>query len=152
MDDRYYQNKRETARRIYTAHPLIHSPFFNKDIALGVEGFRHLSISAHGGRTKREQIRRFILLPLAIHILKTATTLQAYRKRMMPVDAPGIVRGRPRKKLVRWWAFIALFVKQDIKVRVIVRKVGCGKPHFGSVMLYKKPHRRPTRRRLVGRQ
>jgi hypothetical protein len=37
---------------------------------------------------------------------------------------------------------VALFLKRDIKVRVVVRKVGGGELHFWSVMLSKKPHKR----------
>jgi hypothetical protein len=150
MDDRYYESKRDAARRIYTAQPLIHSPFFDKDIVLGSEGFEHLSLSARGGRTSEEQIRRFILLPLAIRILKTATTLQSYRKRRMAVDTPGARRNRYGTTKVQWWGFVALFVRQDIKVRVIVRRVGGGRFHFWSVMLSKKPSR-PIRRPAAGR-
>lgn len=41
-------------------------------------------------------------------------------------------------KMVEWWGFVAIFVKQDIKVRVLVRKVGDGTLHFWSVMPYSK--------------
>ena len=150
MDDRYYQSKKEAAHQIYSAQSLIHSPFFNQDIVLSSEGFQHLSLSAHGGRTKEEQIRRFILLPLGLHILKTATTLQAYRKRLAALGTPGSRRGPKGRKTIRWWAFVALFVKQDIKVRVVVRKVGGGKLHFWSVMLYKKPTRRKAPQYVSG--
>jgi hypothetical protein len=142
MDDRYYQSKKEAAHRIYSAQPLIHSPFFNEDIVLSPEGFQHLSLSAHGGRTKEEQIRRFILLPLGLHVLKTTTTLQAYWKRLAAVGTPGSSRGLKGTKMVQWWAFVALFLKQDIKVRVVVRKIGGGELHFWSVMLSKKPNKR----------
>src|ERR1039458_8215463 len=74
MDDLYYRATKEAARQLYSAQPLIHSPFFNGDIVLGPEGFRHLQVSARGDRTKEEQIQRFALLPLALQILKTATT------------------------------------------------------------------------------
>ena len=38
--------------------------------------------------------------------------------------------------MVQWWGFVALFVDQSIKIRVVVRKVGKDKLHFWSVMLY----------------
>jgi hypothetical protein len=44
-------------------------------------------------------------------------------------------------KLVEWWGFIAIFIEQDIKVRVIVRRVGNGNYHFWSVMPYSKLRR-----------
>jgi len=148
MLNAYYQNKQEVARRIYAAEPLVYSPFFNKDIALGTEGFDHLSRSARGARAQEEQVRRFILLPLAIRILKTATTAQEYRKRYMVVSTPGARRNRYGTTKVQWWAFVALFVRQEIKIRVVVRRVGGGKLHFWSVMLYNMtiPRRRARRR------
>jgi hypothetical protein len=135
MDDQIYQTKKNVAYTLYTAQPVIHSPFFNEDVLLGSDGFRHLCVSAHGDRVKEEQIRRFILLPLALHILKTTTTVQTYRTQMVAVRTPGSPTWTPDRKVVQWWGFVALYMKQDIKVRVIVRKVGDDKPHFWSVML-----------------
>jgi hypothetical protein len=42
MDDVYYRASKEAARQLYSAEPLIRSPYFNAAIALGPEGFRHL--------------------------------------------------------------------------------------------------------------
>jgi hypothetical protein len=140
MNDCYFQNKKETACKVYFAQSLIHSPFFNEDIDLNAEGFRHLSRAAHGERTRKEQIRRFILHPLGLQILKTATTLQAYRERAAPVGVSG-QRGR---RMVQWWGFVALFERQDISVHVVVRKVGGGRLHFWSVMLDTKRYRLVT--------
>ncbi|MBI3589087.1 MAG: hypothetical protein HY093_01580 [Candidatus Liptonbacteria bacterium] len=39
-------------------------------------------------------------------------------------------------KMIEWWGFVAIFVKQEIKVRVVLRKVGDGNIHFWSVMPY----------------
>jgi hypothetical protein len=141
MDDPYYESKKEAARRIYVAHPVIRSPFFNDDIILRAEGFRHLLLSAHGERTKAEQIQRFILLPLAIHILKTASTRRTYRKQLnvVHISGGGCLKER---RVVQWWSFVAFFVKQDIKVRVVVRKVGDERLEFWGVMLDTKRSRR----------
>src|SRR5260370_13577499 len=94
MYDRYYLSKKEAARRIYIAHPLIYSPFFHEDILLTSEGFQHLCMSALGERSREEQIRRFILLPLGLHILNTATTLRSYQKPLAVVAASRIKHQR----------------------------------------------------------
>jgi len=39
-------------------------------------------------------------------------------------------------KMIEWWGFVAIFIKQEIKVRVVLRKVGEGNIHFWSVMPY----------------
>jgi hypothetical protein len=138
MKDDYYQEKREKARKIYDAHRSIRSPFFDDDITLNSDGFHHLRYSARRERSKDEQVLKFTLLPLGLQILKTATTLQEYRKLLGPVGNKSRRDGAVEMKLIEWWGFIAIFVKQDIKVRVVVRRVGDGNPHFWSVMPYSK--------------
>lgn len=137
MDDVYYRASKEAGRQLYSAQPLIHSPFFNGDIVLGPEGFRHLQVSAQGERTNEEQVQRFALLPLTLHILKTATTLQRYRKRPATLYPQGETRSLKERKMVQWWCFTALFLSRALRVKVVVRKVGDGKLHFWSVMAEK---------------
>jgi hypothetical protein len=138
MDKAYYQRKKEKAYRVYSARPAIRSPFFKKDVTLNTDGFHHLCYSTLRERSKREQVTRFTLLPLGLHILTTATTLQEYRKEVKPFGIPGNHDNPPSMKTVEWWGFVAMFVKQNIKVRVVVRKVGDGDLHFWSVMRYAK--------------
>jgi len=138
MEDDYYQEKREKARNIYDARRIIRSPFFDDDIVLNSDGFHHLRYSARRERSKEEQVLKFTLLPLGLQILKTATTLQEYRKLLSPVGNKSQRDGAVVMKLVEWWGFVAIFVKQEIKVRVIVRKVGDGNLHFWSIMPYSK--------------
>ncbi|MGA2113120.1 MAG: hypothetical protein ABSH56_00010 [Bryobacteraceae bacterium] len=138
MEDAYYENKRENARAIYSAQRLVHSPFFGEDVVLTSDGFHHLRYSARRERKKEEQVLKFTLLPLGLRIIKTATTLQEYRKLLSPVGNPASRDGLTPMKLVQWWGFVAIFVERDVKVRVIVRKVGDGNLHFWSVMPYAK--------------
>jgi hypothetical protein len=138
MEDIYCQEKREKAEKIYDAHRTIRSPFFDEDIVLNSDGFHHLRYSARRERSKEEQVLKFTLLPLGLQILKTATTLQEYRKLLSPVGNKSRRDGAVAMKLVEWWGFVAIFVKQEIKVRVIVRKVGDGNLHFWSIMPYSK--------------
>ena len=137
MDDRYYQSKKEAAHQLYAAQPLVHSPFFTDDIVLGSEGFRHLQVSGQGERDKEDQIRRFMLLPLGLQVLKTATTLQSYRKRPAATYPHGEGHVLKERKAVQWWCFTALFVKRALRVKVVVRTVGDGKLHFWSVVAEK---------------
>jgi len=118
------------------AQPVIYSPFFKNNIVLNTDGFHHLRYAARHERDKEEQVLRFTLLPLGLHVLKTATTLQEYRQRLRPSSKPGKRDKMTPMKVVEWWGFVATFVKQDIKVRVIVRKAGDGDLHFWSVMPY----------------
>jgi hypothetical protein len=135
MNDRSYRKRKEAAHRIYTKQPVIHSPFFNDDILLTSEGFRHLCRQTHGRRSKEEQVRRFMVLRYGLHVLKTATTLERYRKQPATLNVPGSGSDLKKRPMIQWWSFVAFFVKENIKVRVVVRKVGTHKLHFWSVML-----------------
>ena len=138
MEEAYYQEKREKARKIYDNYSSIHSPFFDDKIVLNSNGFHHLRYSARRERNKEEQVLKFTLLPLGLKILKTATTVQEYRKLFSPVGGKSRRDGAVTMRLVEWWGFVAIFVEQGIKIRVIVRKVGDGNLHFWSVMPYSK--------------
>jgi hypothetical protein len=138
MEETYFQEKKEKARQIYDAQRTIRSPFFDDDIVLNSDGFHHLRYTARRERNKKEQVLKFTLLPLGLKVLKTASTLQEYRKLLSPVGEKSRRDGSVTMKLTEWWGFVAIFVKQDIKVRVIVRKVGEGNLHFWSVMPYSK--------------
>jgi hypothetical protein len=132
VHDAEYDRKREAARKAYAAAPSLHSPYFNEDVTLGLEGFEHLERSRHGERSRGEQILRFALLPLALRVLRTATTVQEYRQ------AEIVTRDRENRQqpaVAEWWGFVAAFIRQNIKIRVVVRRVGTGKLHFWSVML-----------------
>jgi hypothetical protein len=134
MEDTYFEQKQEKARQIYSREKVIRNPFFKEEIVLNSDGFHHLRYSARRERTKEEQILKFTLLPLGLHILRTAATLQEYRKLLSPVGEPSRRDHAVAMKLVQWWGFVAIFIEQDIKIRVIVRKVGEGQLHFWSVM------------------
>ena len=132
MYDRYYRAKKDAAYKLYTEYPLIYSPFFKDSIFLRSDGFEHLSVSTAGERSREEQIQRFMLLPLGLHILETTTTLRAYRKQLVRA-APGVPVSKKRK-IVQWWTLAELFRRESVTVRIVVRKVGEGKLHFWSVM------------------
>lgn len=68
--------------------------------------------------------------------MKTATTLQEYRKLLSPVGEKSKRDGSVAMKMIEWWGFVAIFVEHEIKVRVVLRKVGEGNIHFWSVMPY----------------
>ena len=141
MEDLYFEEKKAKAHAIYAVHRTIRSPYFGDDIVLSSDGFHHLRYSARRERSREEQVLKFTLLPLGLHILKKAATLQEYRRILTPIGEASKRDGSVPMKLVEWWGFVSIFVKQEIKVRVIVRKVGDGNLHFWSVMPYSKMRR-----------
>lgn len=130
------ESRKEKARQIYDSRRTIFSPFFKRDIILNSDGFHHLRYSARRERNKSKQILKFTLLPLGLKIIRTATTLQEYRKLLSPVGEKSKRDSSVAMKLIEWWGFVAIFIEQEIKVRVVLRKVGEGNIHFWSVMPY----------------
>lgn len=60
---------------------------------LNADGFHHLRYSDRQERSKEEQVLKFTLLPLGLQVLKSAGTLQEYRKLLAPAGETGR-RGR----------------------------------------------------------
>jgi len=146
MDTAYFQTKKEKAKEIYGSQRTIYNPYFKSDIVLNSDGFHHLQFSARRERSKEEQVLKFTMLPLGLKIIKQAATLQEYRKLLCPI---GERSNRPRlMKMVEWWGFVAIFIEQDIKVRVVLRRVGNGNITFWSVMPYSKRRKGDHKQRL----
>lgn len=138
MDPQYFEAKKTKAKTIYEAQRTIYSPYFKTDVVLNSDGFHHLQFSARRERPKEEQILKFRLLPLGLKIIKQATTLQEYRKLLCPVGKKSQRDGSRIMKMVEWWGFVAIYIEYDIKVKVILRKVGNGEITFWSIMPYNK--------------
>jgi len=135
-NNRFFEQKREKAKQLYDSYGIIFNPFLKQEISLSADGFHHLRYSARRERNKSEQILKFTLLPLGLRIVKTAATLQEYRKLFSPVGEKSKRDGAVAMRMVEWWGFVAIFVEREIKVRVVLRKVGEGNIHFWSVMPY----------------
>ena len=106
------------------------------------DGFHHLQFSARRERNKKEQILKFNLFPLAIKVIKNAGTLQEYRKGFIPIGKKS-KDGFARTKEVQFWGFVAIVGDPQIKIRVILRRIGDGNIIFWSVMPYNKLQNNP---------
>jgi len=118
---------------LYNSQKSIYNPYFRDKITFNSDGFHHLQFSARRERNKKEQRLKFSLLPLAITIIKKSGTIQEYRKTFIPIGKKGR-DGFTKTKNVEYWAFIAIIGEHQIKIRVIIRKIGDGKIIFWSVM------------------
>jgi len=134
MDPNDFNEQKEKTRRIYDSHKTIYNPFFNQEIILNSDGFHHLQFSDRHERDKNEQLLKFSLLPLAIKVIKKSGTIQEYRKCLMEIGKKSKRDGFTLIKTVQYWGFIAIVGKKQIKIRVIMRRVGDGNIIFWSVM------------------
>lgn len=128
-----YEQTRYDAQTLYAAAKPIFSPALKDTVMFTAEGFNHIMFK--GSRRQREfpsQIMRFKLLPRAIRLLAYANTFQEFEETSKEFEIKTRKRRVRKNKLVRYWGIIAIF--EGRKIKVIVRKIGDGKPHFWSIV------------------
>ncbi len=133
MDSEYFNSRKEKAHTLYDAQKSIYNPYLKDNVIFNSDGFHHLQFSARKERDKKEQLLKFSLLPLAIWIIKNAGTLQEYRKGLVSFGKRGKNGFIPMKE-AQYWGFVAIVGASQIKIRVILRRVGDGNITFWSVM------------------
>ncbi|MFH1956371.1 MAG: hypothetical protein ABIJ28_01875 [Patescibacteria group bacterium] len=134
----YFNKRKEKARIFYNSQKSIYNPYFKTSVILNSDGFHHLQFSARRERNKKEQLLKFSLLPLATDIIKKSGTLQEYRKSLNPIGKKSKRDGMISMKTVEYWGFIAIIGQNQIKIRVVLRRIGDGNIVFWSVMPYSK--------------
>ena len=137
IDSAYFNERKEKARVIYNAQRSIYNPYLKSQIIFNSDGFHHVQFSARRERGKKEQLLKFNLLPLAIGIIKDAGTLQEYRKSFLTLEKKS-KDGFALVKSAEYWGFVAIVGKSQIKVKVILRRIGDGNIIFWSVMPFSK--------------
>lgn len=135
IDSGYFEERKKKAKRLYDSKRTIHNPYLDCEVVLNSDGFHHLQFSARTERSKKEQLLKFRLLPLALETIRHAGTLQEYRKILQPIGRASAHGGTVMKQ-VEYWGFVAILGKQEapMKLRTILRRVGDGNVIFWSVM------------------
>ncbi len=95
IDSQYFEERKKQARRLYDSTRAIHNPYLNCEVALNSDGFHHLQFSGRTEQSKKEQLLKLRLLPLALETIRRAGTLQEYRKTLQPIGRPPLVARRP---------------------------------------------------------
>ncbi len=134
VDPAYFKERKDKAKAIFDAEREIYNPYFQANVVLNSDGFHHLQFSARRERGKKSQLLKFSLLPLALDIIRKAGTIQEYRKLLTPVGKPSPRDGSIPMKEVEYWGLVAIVRDKNVKVRVVLRRVGTGNVTFWSVM------------------
>lgn len=114
-----YHKIKNLAYRNYKAVGRIYCPYLKQEVIFNSKGFWHIIYSARNKkRDLKTQLLRFRLLPLAIKVISLTATLQEIE--ML------------KQRRIIYYGFIAIV--DDWKIKVIVKKVGNGKPYFYSVI------------------
>ena len=137
IDHKYFEERKEKARKLYNAKRTIYNPYLDCEIVLNSDGFHHLQFSARRERNKKEQLLKLRLLPLALETIRRSGTLQEYRHRLESLGRT-TSRGETTLKKVEYWAFVSILGPHEapVKLRTVLRRVGDGKITFWSVMPY----------------
>ena len=130
-----YREVFKKAKNIFSRfRPQVCPALNNKLIIFNSNGFNHLRYHVNGiPRPIREQISKMNLLPLVISVIKMANSVEDYRVRRSPIGSKRS-NGVDNYKDIEYWSIVSSVGKRQIKVGVIIRKIGNGKLHFWSVM------------------
>lgn len=102
-------------------------------IIFNSDGFNHLRFHIDGTpRKPTEQMYKIGLLPLVITVIKT-TERAEYTRRFGPIGRKK-KNGQKILKEIEYWGLESIVGKQNVKLKVVLRKIGTGKIHFWSVM------------------
>ena len=66
----YFNSRKEKALEVFSRQKTIYNQYFKTQIILNSDGFHHLQFSNRTERTKKEQLLKFSLLPLALDIIR----------------------------------------------------------------------------------
>jgi hypothetical protein len=91
----------------------------NEQVTFNSNGFNHLRFHMeHKARTKAEQVYKLSFLPHVRTVIIKASEIEEHRK----------------INKSEYWSLCATIGKEELKVRVVIRRIGNGKLHFWSVM------------------
>jgi hypothetical protein len=131
MEDQFI----EKAKRDYK---VIQSPVrcrcLNQDIYFNADGLNHLIFNGLGNRrTLAEMKHKMRLIPLIVSVIKNADNA-SYEKMLVRKSR----KKNAKMVLAEFWGIEAVVGKNQLSVRVVIRRVGNGNLFFRSVMQIKK--------------
>jgi hypothetical protein len=116
-------------RAIYKSLKPIPSQAIGEDINFNMPGFKHLIFKGGHRRETRAIINRLVLVPLIAPVIHNCTEEVEIRIKKEIIDG--------KKVTVTYYALEAHVGKDNVRVRVVTRKVGTnGKHYCQSIMKY----------------
>lgn len=134
-----FNNLKKYIKSEYEKVGKIYSPAIKACIHFNSDGFHHLRYDSHRNeRPKRVQKNKLFYFKDSLEIIKKSTTIQEYRKFIMPFGNKD-KSGFSKTKVVEWFAFFAIInLLKRIRIKVIIRRIGgeSGQYHFWSIIPY----------------
>jgi len=134
ISEEKFKETRKKAKEFYDSLDKVYCPYLDEDVNFNSEGFEHILFKSwNRGRSRVEQYIRLRLLSKVVEVIKKSHTLQEYNEENMFVRQKINSRWEHRKKLVKYYVFIALFPDKGIRFKVICKQIEGGKPFFWSI-------------------
>ena len=134
MDKEKYKTLLDTRRKEYAGYTSVYCQCIREYVFFNSDGFSHLRFHVDGTpRNPKEQMYKLGLLPLVIPVIKIAKRVEQYERKLNPIGRKKKA-GKKILKEIQYWALVDVVGKQNVKLKVILRKIGTGRIHFWSVV------------------
>jgi hypothetical protein len=121
-----------SAKTTYDAIGEVYCPILKEDVAFNARGFHHLLNDADGTpRTVNERIYKLTLVPLAVPVIRNATSVAEERDVEMRENRK---KNAVLKKAKTYSLVAVVGRKNPVAVRVVLLRIGNGKLMFRSIM------------------
>jgi len=125
----------EETRKEYNKIGKVQCPCLAADVIFNAQGFHHLQY--HGGgeaRTIKDILHKLKLFPLVIPVLKYASSIAEYNQTLEPKNRKSAA---PQKEVEYWSIISNVRRNRNVKIKVVLKKIGAGQIMFWSVMKLK---------------
>lgn len=133
MEKPEYEQLKLKAKKTYSKIGRIHSPALNGEyVAFTNKGFTHLIRKGRNPRPRKEQARRFLLIPYAEQIIKNPRATILYRSSETKYYINRHGQKILTSSIAHFWTFVENI--NGTKIKVVVRQLNLGQKHFFSIM------------------
>jgi hypothetical protein len=131
--DEKFESLKLLAQEQYKQIGKVYSPYLKLDVHFNSEGFEHILFKKWDvPRARQDQYMRLKLLPLSVKIIAQSRTLQEYFEQRQFVRTRPNNKWTKEMKLVKYYIFSS--VVSSFLVKIIVRHIEGGQPHFYSII------------------
>ncbi|MFA6524187.1 MAG: hypothetical protein WC264_02345 [Candidatus Paceibacterota bacterium] len=133
--DEQFNKLKEKNEELYKTIGEAYCPYFKEKIVFNAKGLEHLKFkNKNHARSRDDQYIRLKLLHLAPKILSLSNTLQNFSERRIFELNRSNHRNEKILVDVIYYEFVA--VLEEVRVRIIIKKVGTAPKHFWSIIPY----------------
>ncbi|MBA4319488.1 MAG: hypothetical protein C0412_13890 [Flavobacterium sp.] len=137
-----FEEMKQAAETYYHTVGEIFCPYLKKNVNFNIKGLDHIKMKEwNKARTVADQYVRLKLLKLAPLVLQNSHTLQESVEKKCFERQKINSRWEKRVVNVRYYGFVAIINRA--RVKVIIKEIEGGRPHFWSIIPFWKQHKNP---------